>query len=296
MSERTDTPPADGGSTHILDETAACLAELHGAAMQKLRVERVIVGVFFTGVQFSNGCAGVAYTPPESVERASTRILHEQPHRYRGMNAEELVCGKHPGAFAPVIRLAALNALSVPFFESGEIPVAEGVDLSEISELFVGRKICMVGAIIPLLKKLGKMGAKEITIIDRKKETQAEAELGRFVPLQETAGALAACETAIFTGATIANGSLEELLRHVRADAAIAVAGPTAGFVPAPLFRRGVVLVGTVAVTDGEQALEIISEGGGAYQLFARCVRKINLINEPRLAEIRQNLLREERG
>lgn len=295
-SSEVSAAAAGAGCTRILDEAAECLASLHGEAMRQLRVERVVVGVFFTGVQFSNGCAGVAYTPPESIQRASTRILSEQPRRYRDMTAEEMVCGALPGAFAPVIRLAALNALSVPFFESGAVPVAEGGDLSEVPELFAGRKICMVGAIIPLLKRLGKMGVKEIAIIDKKKETQAEAELGRFVPLEETAQTLAACETAIFTGATIANGSLEELLSYVPTDAAIAVVGPTAGFVPTPLFRRGVALVGTVAVTDGEQALEIISEGGGGYRLFGSCVRKINLVNEPQLATIRQQCPQRERG
>ena len=69
-------------------------------------------------------------------------------------------------------------------------------------------------------------------------------------------------------------------------DAAIAVVGPTAGFVPEPLFRRNVAMVGTVVVTDSDQALEILAEGGGAYQLFGSCVRKINLLNTERLQHL----------
>ena len=51
-------------------------------------------------------------------------------------------------------------------------------------------------------------------------------------------------------------------------------------------LRRRVAMVGTVVVTDGDQAMEILSEGGGAYQLFGSCVRKINLINRARLMEL----------
>jgi len=38
-------------------------------------------------------------------------------------------------------------------------------------------------------------------------------------------------------------------------------------------------MVGTSIVTDIDEALEILSEGGGAYQLFGTCAQKINLLN-----------------
>ena len=41
----------------ILDEAAQCLSEQYGAYIEKLTVERVVVGVFFTGVMFSDGSA-----------------------------------------------------------------------------------------------------------------------------------------------------------------------------------------------------------------------------------------------
>jgi uncharacterized protein (DUF4213/DUF364 family) len=270
----------------ILDEAAQCLAGLYGGQLSSLSVERLIVGVFFTGVKLSNGCAGVAYTPPEMIQRASTRILKGQMPKYHGMMAAQVLSGDLPGPFADVIRLATLNALSVPFFQSDRYAITSGDDLSGFSQLFQGKRICMVGAIIPLLKRLSKLGAAEIVIVDKKKETQAEAGLGHFVPVEETASALSRCQMAVFTGASIANGSIETLLGYVPEYAAVAVVGPTAGFIPEPLFLRKVALVGTVVVTDGDQAMEILSEGGGAYHLFGSCVRKINLINRARVMEL----------
>lgn len=281
----------NGSSRQILDEAAETLRGLYGADLDTLAIERLVVGIFFTGVKLSNGCGGVAYTPPDVIRNAGNRILKGSTPTIRGMRAVEAMAGNIPGPFAGVIRLATLNALSVPFFENGRYSVDESGDLSEIQSLFRNRKVCMVGAIIPLLKKLKELGAAEVTIIDRKKETaeEADAGYGTFVSPEHTAETIARCETAVFTGAAIANGSIEQLISLVHEDAAIAVVGPTAGFVPEPLFRRNVAIVGTAAVTESDQALEMLAEGGGGYRLFGGCVRKFNLVNFRRLRQLGWN-------
>lgn len=278
----------DFGSGPILNEAATTLHCLYGNGLASLTIERLVVGVFFVGVKLSNGCGGVAYTPPETIEHAGRRILKGNTPTVRGMPATAVMSGEIPGPFAGVVRLATLNALSVPFFEADHYCIDTSGDLSGVPALFTNRRVCMVGAIIPLLKRLKELGAAEVAIIDRKKETRAEAEAGygTFVPVESTATALARCETAVFTGAAIANNSIGKLLSLVPKDAAIAVVGPTAGFVPDPLFRRNIALVGTVVVTDSDQALEILAEGGGGYRLFGSCVRKINLVNVPRLRQL----------
>lgn len=277
-----------GGSAPILDEAAKTLRGMYGNALDSLAIERLVVGVFFVGVKLSNGCGGVAYTPPEVVRSAGNRILKGSAPTIRGMHARAVMAGDIPGPFAGVIRLATLNALSVPFFEDGRYTIDASGDLSGIPSLFRKRRVCMVGAIIPLLKRLKELCPAEVSIIDRKKETQEEAEAGygTFVTPERTAETLARCETAVFTGAAIANGSMEELISFVPADAAIAIVGPTAGFVPEPLFRRNAAMVGTVVVTDIDRALDVLGEGGGGYRLFGTCMRKINLLNVERLRRL----------
>jgi len=277
-----------GNSGVILDETAATLRKLYGDTLDALVVERLVVGVFFVGVKLSNGYAGVAYTPPEVIKSAGSRILKGNTPTIRGMKAAAVMAGKVPGPFAGVIRLATLNALSVPFFEDGRYIIDTSGDTTEITSLFNKRRVCMVGAMIPLLKRLKELETTEVVIIDRKQETQAEAEAGygTFVLPEHTTEVIARCETAVFTGASIANGTIEQLIGLVPENVAIAVVGPTAGFVPEPLFRRNVAMVGTVVVTDSDQALEILAEGGGGYRLFGSCVRKINLLNVERFQQL----------
>lgn len=286
VREAADSAAGDTGL--LLDEAAVTLQKLNGDLLNAMVIERVVVGVFFVGVKLSNGCGGVAYTPPEVVRNAGRRILKENIPFIRGMRVAEVMTGHIPGPFAGVIRLATLNALSVPFFNGIRYRQDTSGDLSGIPSLFHGRRVCMVGAIIPLLKRLKELKTAETTIIDQKKETQEEAKAGygEFVSPDHTAMALARCETAVFTGASIANGTIGQLIALVPGNAAIAVVGPTAGFIPEPLFRRNVALVGTVMVTDSDQALKILAEGGGAYRLFDGCVQKINLLNVPRLRQL----------
>ncbi|MEN6373791.1 MAG: DUF364 domain-containing protein [Smithella sp.] len=290
--ETVDAAPEGSGlenSASILNEAADILRNYYGAAMESLFIDKLVVGVFFTGVKLSNGCGGVAYTPPETIRNASRRILRGSSSAVCGMSADTVISGNIPNPFADVIRLATINALSVPVFEDGRYILDQKNDLADLPHLFAGRRICMVGAIIPLLKRLKELSVGEIKVIDSKKDSKVEVELacGEFISPEHTVNVLARCETAIFTGAAIANGSIEHLLSLTPRDAAVAVVGPTAGFIPEPLFRRNVAAVGTAMVTDIDTALEIIAEGGGAYRFFGGCVRKINLLNRKRLEQLK---------
>lgn len=269
----------------IYDDAVRVLRCQRGAGMETLRIERVVVGVFVTGVKLSDGCGGVAYTPPELVQRAGRRILRGDTSPIRGMTALAVAMGGEVGPFGPAIRLAVLSALSMPVLavRSLESPPDDDVFMRP---LVAGRRVCMVGAIIPYIEHLQQFAPAELLVADHKHETLAEARGCTVIGDADIPEALAACETAILTGAAIPNGTLTDLLDAVSPNAAVAVIGPTAGFVPEPLFDRGVSLVGTTLVTDSDRALDILSEGGGMYPMFDCCIRKINLPNFERLRQL----------
>lgn len=270
----------------LLDEAAEKLRILRHEDFMSVRIERVVVGVFFTGVKLSSGCTGVAYTPPETSRAAGKQILKGYLPSFMGQTACDLISGKQKSPFSGVVRLALLNALSVPFMRDYMAAGSNGLDLTEFPEFFIGRKICMVGAIMPLLQRLDRISAAGIRIIEKKSESVPHGRKIHLVSPENTSEALDWCDTAVITGASIANGSFENLVSKVKPEAAVAVVGPTAGFIPIPLFRRGVAIVSTATVTDGDMALDILSEGGGAFQLFGTCVKKINLLNHDRMFEL----------
>lgn len=262
----------------IFDDAVRCLRRELGEKLDECVIDRLVVGVFVTGVMLSNGHGGVAYTPPELVARAGRRILRGETTAIRGMTAMVVAQGGEVGPFGPVIRLATLSALSVPLL-AARCP-RDAADATTYGPLVAGRDVCMVGAMVPLIHRLLDFGPRSLVVADRKHETLAEVRGCTVIGEEAIPGALAACQTAILTGAAIPNGSLPELLGHVSPETAVAVVGPTAGFVPEPLFDRGVVMVGTTIVTDAVRALDIVAEGGGMYPMFDCSMRKINLVND----------------
>ena len=278
-----DTAAQPVASGWIYPKAMEGLRRAYGETLASVRIERLVVGVFATGVKLSNGCGGLAFTSPEVIAWAGRHILNATTTSVHGMAAQAVVAGAPVGPFAPVIRLATLNALSVPVLDE-LAGLDDQADLEDFRPLVAGRKVCMVGAMVPLIERLLDFGAAAIVVADRKADTLAAVQPGvTIIAPEDLPGALAACETAIVTGATIPNDSLSGLLDAVSSEAAVAVVGPTAAFVPDPLFERGVALIGTTVVDDSDLALDILAEGGGIYHLFQSCLRKINLVNEARL-------------
>lgn len=117
-------------SRRILDEAATTLGCFYAAQLDDLIIEQLVVGVFFVGVKLSNGCAGVAYTPPEMIKNAGRHILKAESPTLRGTPAATVARGDISSPFAEVIQLATLNALSVPFLENGRYCIDDSGDAS----------------------------------------------------------------------------------------------------------------------------------------------------------------------
>ena len=59
----------------ILEETARLVKDRLASEYEALIVERVMMGVFFTGVQLSNGAGGLSYTPVKDIPQAAPAII-----------------------------------------------------------------------------------------------------------------------------------------------------------------------------------------------------------------------------
>jgi hypothetical protein len=54
----------------ILRETIAMIGTILGSELDEIAIERVVIGLFFTGVKLSNGVAGTSATPIKSIPEA----------------------------------------------------------------------------------------------------------------------------------------------------------------------------------------------------------------------------------
>ncbi len=221
----------------ILKETSEHLHELYGERLKGLSVEKVVVGIFFTGVKLSNGCGGVSYTPTSDIHDTvccpSMAAQKPASGSLKGVSAHEILNEEKETPIFNAIRISVMNALSFDVFLAGSgYEIIYDKDLLEIIDLNSIKRISMVGAFIPFIKRLKRMEGIELYVVEKKESSLKNDELRYYVPAERASEVLPISDTVIITGSSIANGTIDELLSCVRPGSTVAVVGPTASFLP----------------------------------------------------------------
>lgn len=268
----------------VVEETTKKICELYQNHLQEITVDRLIAGIFFTGVKLSNGLAGISYTPTCDIHQEGGCIhidgIPRDHYHFEDFPVLGILGLKDEGMLIRTVQIVTLNALSAHFLNANHYRIVEDNDPLDLLDLSRIKNMAMVGAIPPFLKRLKAERSLKLHLIERKKESLGEDEIRFLVPEKAIPDILPRCDAVIITGAAVANGSIEHLLHLVKKGTTVVVAGPTAGFLPDAFFSRDVSMVSTVAVSDPDRTLDLLAEGNGAFQLFAKkCVRKINILN-----------------
>jgi len=269
----------------IIQETADLLESLYGKTLQRIRIERIVVGVYFTGVKLTNGCGGVSYTPTAELHGSCCSILNTMGRKrgaLKGAIVHDILQSSPVSPLTTVVKIVVMNALSSFFLSDRRYHIVYDTDVLDLLEIGEKEKIGMVGAFAPFIQRLKHLPGIDLSVIERKdgEGLFGPDEVKFHVPAELAEDILPGCTTVIITGASIANGTLAGLLGLVRPDARLVVTGPTSSFLPDALFRRNVSVVGASIVTDADLALDMLSEGAGAHQLFGVCLRKINFLRD----------------
>lgn len=269
----------------IIPETVEILKNRYAGRLEGLAVEKVSVGLFYSGVKLSNGDAGVSYTPAADIQetivccpKMAAKKQAEKP--FKGMPVLELLEMEENSLLTRTVKVAALNALSRESVSNGAYNLVMDRDVLELMPMADAKRVCMVGAFVPFLKKLKEMRKVDLSVVEFRKNALREDEQKYYVSPENSAQAMNAADILIITGSSIANGSIDGLLDYVRPQTVSAVVGPTSSFIPDALFKRNIRMVSGVVVTDSDKALDIISEGGGAYHLFQSAVSKVTMLNQ----------------
>ena len=267
----------------ILVQTARLLKSILGSFLVNESIEDLVIGLFFTGVKLSNGAGGLCYTPikeiPDAVCCPSSAGRVFDPKQIRGMKVVEVLEGLTSGQIMKkTVAIAVLNALSTLCWEKvGSVYGMEtGRDALEAVRLLEDDSVAVVGAIVPVLRRLKARGGKW-WVIEQDPRVLKPDEMNHFVPWKESAEVLNQANVVISTGVTLINDTLETILSHAKKSAEIAVIGPTASMLPDALFEWGVTLVGGVWVREADKVLKVIAAGGSGYHFLDRYAERIVL-------------------
>ena len=177
------------------------------------------------------------------------------------------------------LAIATLNALSASCWNAGEAKrggYALELDKNTFDEVEIPieGKTVVVGALVPILKRLIKSNAN-YTVLEMDKRTLKGAELDHYAPPEDAHLYIPNADLVVITGVTVLNDTLPDLLQLVKPGAQVVVTGPTASMLPDVFFAHGVTMMGGVLVTKPDEVLDCISEGGSGYHFFGKSAERL---------------------
>jgi uncharacterized protein len=276
------TMTSEEGNSSILSETINLVRSVLGDEMDSITVERVVIGLFFTGVKLSDGSGGICFTPIKEIPEAvccpssarampSSGKLKNQPvSHYLDKLAENRPLEK-------AMSIAVLNALSATCWRKQppqDYAFDLGVDPVDKLTIPDDALVVVIGALIPYLKML-KERKRPFHILEKDTRTLKSDEMPYFVPPEKAHEVIAKADFLIITGTTVLNDTLEGILNHVRPGAEVVLVGPTAHTLPDAFFRRGVKSIGSIAVTDPDKLLDVLAEAGSGYHFYGKSAERL---------------------
>ena len=251
----------------------------------KITPKDVRIGVFYTGVVLSTGHAGMSYTPAQEIPEAvcCPRSHAKMPQAGNLLNfpvADLMEYALDDNVLKAAVGIATINALSAILLEDDHCPYkpsafGNALDLIQITG---EDTVVMVGAFPPFIKRIQEI-TKKLFVIEKNPRTVGKGDSVEIEPEAHVQELIPKADILIITGVTLVNHTLEPILGLARNARDILVVGPTASVYPAPLFRRGVTVLGGVRVTEASKMIHLIGEAGSGYDFFDQCAEKIVIRN-----------------
>lgn len=268
----------------LLEETATKVKDILGDKINNLSIERAVFGLFFSGVKLSDGQGGLCFTPVKEMPQAvccpsSARAMPLSGKLTKRSIEETLADLNSNNILRKTLAIATLNALSASCWNAGETKrggYALELDKNTFDEVEipVEGKTVVVGALVPILKRLIKANA-DFTVLEMDRRTLKGAELDHYAPPEDAHLYIPEADLVVITGVTVLNDTLPDLLQLVKPGAQVVVTGPTASMLPDVFFTHGVTMMGGVLVTKPDKVLDCISEGGSGYHFFGKSAERL---------------------
>jgi len=158
--------------------------------------------------------------------------------------------------FRKTLAFGAINAISQSFLKKINYAFDFTTDSLGLLNLNKEDKVGMVGFFPPLVKRIENMNIPLVII--EKKERLVQKNEKWEVSLDPSL--LKKCNKVLCTSTTVLNDSIDDILFYCQNTEKISMIGPTAGFLPDPLFDRGVDVIGGTYVSNPSLFIERIQK------------------------------------
>jgi uncharacterized protein (DUF4213/DUF364 family) len=272
----------------ILMETAIRLGAVLGPEIDRLKVERAVIGLFFSGVKLSNGVGGICLTPVKEIPEAvcCPSSAHAMPNsgKLAGQPVSECMHWLQQGnPLKKALGIATMNALSSTCWSRtppGHYHLKNGLDPIENRVIPDESVVVVVGALVPYIRMLKHRG-RPFYILEKDVRTLKTDEMKYYCPPEKSEECIASADLLIITGSTLIDNSLESILRRMKKEAEAVLVGPTASMLPEAFFSRGVDSIGGIRVTDPDKLLDTLSEAGSGYHFYGKSAERMVITRNP---------------
>ncbi|MGB9628215.1 MAG: Rossmann-like domain-containing protein [Thermodesulfobacteriota bacterium] len=269
----------------VIAETIEIIKEKSPTSLKEVRIDDLVLGIFFTGVKLSTGQGGCAFTPvgeiPEAVCCPTSAARMPQAGGLEGRTVSEILdYAIDPNVLKSAIGVAILNALTQLIIESerdNEYQITKDEDGFDLLKVEPHETVSLIGAFGPYIRRLKIMG-NPFFVIEKNPQTLRPDEIKHFKPESEMRSAFEKSKVLIITGTAIVNHTIDSILSLIKNDIRTAIIGPTASMIPDAFFKRGVNIMAGVKITDSDRMIKILKQGGSAYHLLKECSEKIAFI------------------
>jgi len=197
------------------------------------------IGVFFIGLT-------------QEVKKLIEKIDSKE---YKGISPIDLAKNfSSKDLYKKSLSMGCINSISQYIFKKTNFPfdyTSDSLGLLNNKEKDV---VGMVGFFPPLVNIIEKKENKLIII--EKKQALVKKEKNWVVTLNPAK--LEECNKVLITSTTILNDTIDNILKFCSNAEKISIIGPTAGFLPDPLFKRGINVVGSTRIYDAKEFLHNI--------------------------------------
>ncbi len=268
----------------ILTDTIAAVTDILGPELDRIVIERAVLGLFYTGVNLSAGTAGTCATPREAIPGdvccpVSARAV-PFPGQLKGRPAAEVMQDAlSPDGLSRAVGIATLNALTELCWRrrpSAAVELLPDADAFDATGFRAEDRVVVVGAFVPFLKEL-KRRRQPFLVLEQNPAMLKPEEMPFYRPAETAREVVPEADVLLITGATLLNDTLEDLLALARPEARVTILGPTVGMVPDAFLARGADILGSVRITQPDAFLDLLAEGGSAPHFLGHTTEKIVL-------------------
>jgi uncharacterized protein (DUF4213/DUF364 family) len=210
----------------------------------------------FGAIQLDNGSTGIFFTGlGNTFHKSAQKIDLKSITQIDPLSLISKITSQD--IFDRTLAVGTINAISHYLINQINFQFNYSENILEVMNIQPDDSIGMVGYFPPLVKRITNIGS-QLKIVELKKE------LIKKTPDWEITldkRKLRECNKIICTSTTVINNTLGNILEFTRNAKLFALIGPTAGFLPDPIFKRKIDILGGSIVNDSQLFHNRISLG-----------------------------------